>query len=249
MAMDQAWWDKSLTAFQREIGYRFQNERLIHEALTHASFAHEAGIPFWNERLEFLGDAVLELCVSEMLFVEYAHWDEGLLTQERARLVCEGALARLATQLNIPPLLRMGRGLERQGGRENASICADAVESILGAIFLDGGFDAARQVVRRLLLIFRHHARDEMIDPKSKLQHMFQEKGWGRPEYDLVSTEGPSHDMVFRVTVRHRQTILGSGTGATRKEAEVAASRAALEALLPRRKQGPYSSVKHDAEF
>ena len=241
---------EDISRFEDIIGYKFKDIQLLKQALSHSSYANERKHPNGsNERLEFLGDALLELCVSEMLFVEYAHWDEGLLTQERARLVCEGALARLATQLNIPPLLRMGRGLERQGGRENASICADAVESVLGAIFLDGGFDAARQVVRRLLLIFRHHARDEMIDPKSKLQQMFQEKGWGRPEYDLVSTEGPSHDMVFRVTVRHRQTILGSGTGATRKEAEVAASRAALEALLPRRKQGPYSSVKHDAEF
>ena len=249
MPMDQAWWDKSLAAFQGEIGHRFQNMRLLHEALTHASFAHEAGIPFWNERLEFLGDAVLELCVTEVLFAEYAHWDEGLLTQERARLVCESALARLAMQLNVPPLLRMGRGLERQGGRENASICADTVEAVLGAVFLDGGVDAARQGVRRLLLMFRHHARDEMIDPKSKLQQIFQEKGWGRPEYDLVSMEGPSHDVVFRVTVRSRQNILGSGTGATRKEAEVAASRAALEAMAPRRKQGPYSSVKHAPEI
>lgn len=238
------WWLRGLDAFQDQLGHRFRKTELLVEALTHASFAHEAGVAFWNERLEYLGDAVLELTVSEILYDEFPRWNEGELTKERARIVCERTLAQWGMKMRIPHLLRLGRGLQRQGGRENPSICADASEAVFGAVFLDGEYAAAQQVIRRFLVVLRTLEVEETIDPKSKLQILFAERRITDYGYHLLGMSGPEHAPLFEVEVRAGGMSFGKGQGASRRDAEWNAARDTLRMLLRRSPQGPYSSVK-----
>lgn len=226
---EQGWQDDSL---EEQLGYVFRDHGILREALTHASYANELGLPVLGERLEFLGDAVLELCVSEALYRKHPGYTEGELTKARAGIVCESALAAWAQQTRIPDLLSLGKGLERQGGRKNPSILADAAEAVLGAVFIDGGYEASRAVVEHILESANVPNREKNADPKSKLQELLQSRGEKPPSYHLVSRTGPDHAAVFRVELRSSAgESLASGSGSSIKAAEFVAAAAALSRL------------------
>jgi ribonuclease-3 len=217
------------------LGYEFRNLDLLETALTHKSYSHEHacdGIGS-NERLEFLGDAVLELVVSHLLMIHYPEQPEGTLSRWRAALVNEKSLAEKARALGLGHHLRLGKGEEKNQGREKDSLLADAYEALLGAVYLDGGFEAAFQVVKR------HFETDlEEIDRapsgmdfKSKLQELTQSVFKSAPRYVLVAEEGPDHDKVFHVRAEVGQTWVGFGCGKNKKEAEQQAAKDLLAKL------------------
>lgn len=218
--------------FEEKLGYAFRNQEIFREALTHASYANELGLPVFNERLEYLGDAVLELCVSEVLFASHPNYAEGELTKARSLLVCESALAAWASAARLHELLLLGKGLERQGGRKNPSILADAAEAVFGAVFLDGGYEAARVVVDRFLATVRPDSRNQNRDPKSRLQELLQSRGEKPPNYRLVLRSGPDHATLFEVELSSSDgRVLASGHGSSIKAAEFDAARAALSVV------------------
>jgi ribonuclease-3 len=233
MPLDQVWWYGACGRFQKEIGHTFSSPELLEEALTHASYANENGLFFDNERLEFLGDAVLELGISEILFKEHPGWNEGELTRERARIVCESSLAERAKNFGLPQLLRLGRGLERQGGRENPSLCADALEACIGALHLDGGMEAAQELIRKIYEDFLEREPEEKVDAKSALQMRLQVLRGESPTYSLFAQQGPSHCPKFHVKVFSEPSSppLAEGWGSSRKEAENEAAKKALARL------------------
>ena len=232
MPLDQQWWCQACGRFQQEIGHTFSSRALLEEAFTHASYANEKGLSFDNQRLEFLGDAVLELGISDILFSAHPEWQEGELTRERARIVCEVSLAKRSVFFGIPKLLRLGRGLDRQGGRENPSICADALEAFVGALYLDGGRDAAEKLVRKIYEIFLREDAKNLRDYKSLLQMRYQILTGGElPVYTLLRQEGASHNPLFHVGVFGGALLLGEASGGSRKEAENEAARRALDIL------------------
>ena len=238
MPLDQEWWYQACGRFQQEIGHGFSSFSLLEEALTHASYANEKGLSFNNERLEFLGDAVLELSISERLFRMYPEWNEGKLTRERARIVCEASLAKGANHLGIPRLLRLGRGLDRQGGRENPSLCADALEACLGALYLDGGEKAAEKLICKIHENFLREEPEATLDFKSALQMRLQNLEGELPSYILLHQEGPPHCPTFHVGVFSGSLSLGEASGNSRKEAENEAARKAM-ALLEAKRNSP----------
>jgi ribonuclease-3 len=222
--------------FERVLGYVFRDRNLFEEALTHASYANENGCARCNERLEFLGDAVLELCVSERLFSEYSDLDEGGLSKARSRVVREAALASWARVIRLPELLKLGRGLEGQGGRSNPSILADAMEAILGAVFLDGGYEASKRVVVNLpepdaeAVLVRNDDQDK--DAKSLLQEILQARGEKPPIYRLTRRTGPDHASIFEIEATLEDgCVLSAGKGNSIKTAEFSAARMALRSL------------------
>lgn len=213
------------------LGYRFARAELLDEALTHSSYANEIGSRVFNERLEFLGDAVLELCVSEALFLSHDDWDEGVMTDERSRLVCERSLASWAAKIGVDRSLRAGRSLDSQGGRRNASVLADAMEAIFGAIFLDGGIDAAKKVIARFVSMSEVGEGDSVHgkDAKSALQEFLQAQGLRPPTYSLVKRSGPDHASTFEVDVVMPDGVVAArGSGSSIKAAEFAAAKIAL---------------------
>lgn len=220
---------------QEKIGYRFSNRDLLGEALTHKSYSNEqvAGNAPHNERLEFLGDAVLELAISERAFDAFPDFPEGELTRVRAELVSEASLARVARVLDLGAGLRLGRGEERTGGRDKPSLLADALEALLGAVFCDGGFAAARQVVGRLFGAALDAAARRKLgsDYKTRLQELLQGTRGRAPRYRLVEASGPDHQRSYRVEVLCGEEVLGAGSGRSKKAAEQAAARQALEAV------------------
>jgi ribonuclease III len=229
--MDTGW-----EALQSLISHRFCQVKLLEAALTHSSFANEGGGGSeHNERLEFLGDAVLELCVSEELYRRFPDTAEGPLTRMRARLVSEPALAGVARRLGLPPLLRLGRGEEMQGGRERDALLADALEAVFGAVFQDGGYAAAHgSVVAVFTDIWpQEPARPRSKDAKSRLQEVTQRLFRQRPVYVLTSASGPEHEKVYVVELAlpdGRQIV---AEGLSIKKAEHRAAEEAL-ALLER---------------
>ncbi len=219
-------------SLQGSIHYRFRQVKLLGEALTHSSYANEQADPMPdNERLEFLGDAVLELCVSEEVFRRFPEADEGMLTKIRSRLVKEKSLARLARELGLDGYLRLGRGEEIQGGRQRDALLADAVESVFGAVFLDGGFAAVRSSVLHVFDRLWPEELDESDakDFKSRLQELTQRLFKERPVYTLAGSSGPEHEKVFDVqlSLPGGQTFMARG--ASLKKAEQEAARAALQ--------------------
>ncbi|MDR0897184.1 MAG: ribonuclease III [Oscillospiraceae bacterium] len=206
------------------LGHRFKNQRLLSLALTHPSAGGAEGD---NQRLEFLGDAVLELCVSEALFARHAEWQEGDLTQMRAALVREESLARAARKVNLGAALLMDHGEESSGGRDKPSVLADAMEAVLAAIYLDAGLDAVRAVCAHLLDDFT----PVQAEPnwKSLLQEKIQAGGAAPPEYRLLREEGPPHARLFTAEVRLADGRRGEGRGASKKQAEQEAAKALLE--------------------
>lgn len=221
-----------LAELQQRLGYQFRDESLLRLALTHPSVAHEQGAPRpHNQRLEFLGDAVLSLVLTRELYEKFHSADEGLLTKSRARLVNSGALAEHGRSLNLGSQLILSRGEENTGGRERPSALADTFEAVLGAIFLDGGFEAARDfVVREFNPKFSELDGVAGIEnPKGELQELLQSRAETAPEYQLIAANGADHDRDFECAVRHGGRELARGRGKSKKAAE---SDAALAALI-----------------
>ena len=222
--------------FENALGYVFRDRELFEEALTHSSYANENGHARSNERLEFLGDAVLGLCVSERFYSEYSEMDEGELSKARSRVVREATLASWAFATRLPELLKLGRGLEGQGGRNNPSVLADAMEAVFGAVFLDGGYEASRNTVYNLakfdadISLTKKHDTDK--DPKSLLQELLQARGDKPPIYRLTRRTGPDHAAVFEVEATMADgSVLSKGKGNSIKTAEFSAAALALSAF------------------
>lgn len=220
---------QKLAAFQTRLGYSFKNIALLDEALTHSSFANEAGLRFFNERLEFLGDAVLELVSSEMLYAEHGEYDEGKLTRLRAKLVCMESLSLWSSSLGIPLLIRLGNSLRRCGATQSMS--ADAAEAVFGAIFLDAGYEAAKMVVLAFLSHAEQNISSESADPKTRLQELLQKDGGDVPYYHTVERKGPDHALRFRVVAELGGKKLAEAWGQSVKDAEFAAASAALKKM------------------
>ena len=221
-----------LAQLEQVTGLKFHNRKLFQQAFTHTSFTHEkkpSGIYPDNERLEFLGDAVLELAVSEYLFHRYPKMSEGELTRTRARVVCEASLASFAKELGFGEHIRLGKGEEMTGGRTRPSLLADVFEAFIGALFLDGGLEKVKKFLERVVFPkVNSEWLKSMLDAKSQLQEVVQQGRLGSLEYRIVDTQGPAHDRHFVVEVCLDNEPLGKGTGRSKKEAE---QRAASEAL------------------
>ena len=216
------------------IGYTFKNPELLETALTHTSYANESRTPVQhNERLEFLGDSVLQIVSADYLFHAYADRPEGDLTRIRASLVSEGALFQFAQEIHLGEYLRLGRGEELGGGRRRPSILADATESVFAAVYLDGGMDAARGLIHRVLLDKEQEEQVEerRRDYKTELQELVQRKPDQTLRYEMVGASGPDHARVFAFRVLLNGQVAGTGEGRSKKEAEQAAAHCALERL------------------
>lgn len=215
--------------FQKIIGYRFQNTKLLQQALTHSSYANEKHMKHAdNERLEFLGDAVLELVSSEFLFSNYPEMSEGDLTKLRASLVCEPTLAGCTASIQLGGFIRLGKGEDQTGGRERKSILSDALEALIGAIYLDGGFTNAKEFIHRFILSDLEHKK-LFFDSKTILQEIVQADAGESISYRLVGEEGPDHNKSFHVEVCIGESCCGAGKGRTKKAAE---QEAAYQAIL-----------------
>jgi ribonuclease-3 len=218
-----------------DIKQQFVNQELLEQAITHASYAHENNIEAHRqyERLEFLGDAVLEVVVSEALFTRFPYYTEGQLTKFRASLVCESSLAKLAREIGVEPYLKLGRGEEAAGGRKRDSLLADVFEAILGATYLDKGFDAARDFVLQYLDDDIANTREsyEAADFKTFLQEHLQKNSQNSINYTITNEKGPDHNKTFVAMVEHEGAILGKGEGKSKKEAEQAAAQSAIQKL------------------
>ncbi|MDR2161512.1 MAG: ribonuclease III [Desulfovibrio sp.] len=225
-----------LSRLQRALSYSFRRTDLLRAALTHSSYANERqeGLDH-NERLEFLGDAVLELCISEELYRRFPDTREGRLTAMRSSLVKQQTLAGLARKVGLPEVLALGKGEESQGGRDRDSLLSDALEAVLGAVYLDGGFDAARGVVSVLFLPLwpRLEERKKARDNKSLLQEITQERFRERPVYSLERSFGPEHARIFEIRLELSGGICFRAGGSSVKRAEQAAAGMALAALAP----------------
>jgi len=226
--------DENFKTVQEVIHYRFSQVKLLELALTHSSWANEQARPdMSNERLEFLGDAVLELCVSEEAYRRFPDSDEGLLTKQRSRLVKTSTLASVARGIGLDRHMLLGRGEEAQGGRTRDSLLADALEALFGAVFLDGGFLASRDLVLGLLepLWPVSPTLPGGKDCKSRLQELTQETHRERPVYALVESSGPEHHKVFEVEVLVPGGQRFRATGPSLKKAEQAAAQNAISNL------------------
>jgi ribonuclease-3 len=213
------------------LGYPFRDIGLLNQALTHASLGHEGqGGRRDNQRLEFLGDAVLQLTLSDALYARLPDADEGVLTKARARLVSAKALAQLGRHIGLGSMLAMGRGEEANGGRDRESSLADAVEAVAGAVFLDGGLDAARGVVLRLFAdeLETILAAPIETNPKGQLQELIQAVSCTSAVYKIVAERGADHSKTFEAAVSWLDTSLGTGTGKSKKDAETQAAQSAL---------------------
>lgn len=220
-----------MNPLEARIGYKFRNSLLLAEALTHSSISLERkDYPFDNQRLEFLGDAVLQVVITEELFHKFPDFTEGQLTKIRTRLVSRTALKVHASTLNLGEHLMMGRGEEASGGRERASTLGDSFEALIGGIYLDGGLGAARIFILRVAAddLDAVAAEPEEINPKGKLQELLQALAPSAPAYELLEESGPEHLKQFRCRVCWEGLNLGEGEGRSKKEAEVAAADAAL---------------------
>lgn len=231
-----------LKTLEERIGYCFQNTMLLKQAITHSSFTNEQKINRTEdyERLEFLGDAVLELVSSEFLFHEHPKLPEGELTKLRASMVCEPALAFCARDLELGQFLRLGKGEELTGGRERESITSDAMEAVIGAIYLDGGMEPAKAFINRFILSDLEN-KQLFYDSKSNLQELVQGVLKKEFRYELLEESGPEHSKTFAVEVIMEDKSLGRGLGRTKKAAE---QQAAYMALLSLKEQG-YVFKKH----
>ena len=215
---------------EKEINYEFKNRALLHQALTHTSYANEhKDCEGNNERLEFLGDAVLETVSSEYLYKRFPDKPEGALSKIRASMVCEGTLAQCAVDFHLSRYLRLGHGEDLLGGRNRDSIVSDAVEAVIGAIYLDGGFESAKAFITETILKNIEN-KNLFVDSKTMLQEVIQEDKKS-PEYILTGEEGPDHDKTFTVEVRVEGKTLGKGTGHTKKAAQQKAAYEALKLL------------------
>ena len=225
--------NRRMEELEQKIGYRFRSRSLLEQALTHSSYANEKklGKLGCNERLEFLGDAVLELVSSEFLYQKFPNVPEGELTKKRASLVCEPSLAFCAREFGLSEYLLLGKGEDMTGGRHRDSIVSDATEALLGAIYLDGGFASAKEFVLKFILNDIEH-KQLFYDSKTILQEIVQESGrHSDVEYMLIKEEGPDHNKSFTVAVMIQGENMGTGTGHTKKAAEQAAAYQAIRKM------------------
>ena len=223
----------SMEGLQDRIGYRFRDPSLLERALTHSSYANECKQKTeCNERMEFLGDAVLSIIVADHIFHKF-HLAEGDLTKIRASLVCEKSLFEFARKIDLGSELLLGHGEEQGGGRTRSSILADAMESVIAASFLDGGMEAALQIVRTFIFVEVPVTKLHNADYKTQLQEMVQQKKNQILSYELVGQSGPDHDKKFDVMVSLNGSVVGFGSGSSKKRAEQDAARAAIEKLFP----------------
>ncbi len=238
--------ESQLLELQNRIEYTFRDQSLLDTALTHTSFVKGDGKgSMHNERLEYLGDAVLELCISEQLYMRYSNWTEGAMTRARATIVCESALDQAARNcFNLQDYLLLGHGEENTGGRMKPSILSDALEALIGAIYLDGGMEAARALIMR----FAHPALDHAVDNgpgkdhKTTLQEYVQKRHLGAISYKLVSATGPDHKKEFRIRVSLSDRLVGEGVGGSKQEAGQRAAKTALKLLRAEETQTPGQS-------
>lgn len=224
-----------LKDLEAAIGYKFNNITFLQSAVTHSSYANERwhdGLKS-NERLEFLGDSVLGMVVAQHLYHLFPDRLEGDLTRMRADMVCESSLAKIAKQIDLGKYLLLGHGEEQGGGRNRASILADAVEAVLAACFLDGGMTAAEDFIRRFVLCNVPQDRLNHVDYKTTLQELVQQKKNQQLSYRLVGESGPDHDKEFSVELTLNGAVVGRGVGSSKKRAEQDAARAAMEILFP----------------
>ena len=232
-------WEKEIYILRNElgylekhIGYEFKDKSILVRAMTHSSYANEKKLKKQesNERLEFLGDAVLELAISEYLFQNSPKLSEGELTKTRASLVCEPALAFCAKGIDLGRYLYLGKGEESTGGRGRDSIISDSLEALIGAIYLDGGFTRAKEFIEGHVLRDLENKK-LFYDSKTILQELAQASGEERISYQLIKEEGPDHEKVFTVEVKMGNKVLGNGTGKTKKSAEQEAAYNAIKVL------------------
>ena len=224
--------EKQLDQFEGLIEYRFKNRKWLRQALTHSSYSKEQQQTVADyERLEFLGDAVLELCPSKMLFEKY-DWPEGKLTKTRAKIVCEASLSYVARALSFGEFILMSYGEEKTGGRDRDSILCDVVEAVIGAVYLDGGLDESWALIQRLLFSrLEEIPNQRQTDYKSALQELLQGKGKEKPEYKVVAEEGPPHDRVFITELWLDGKAMSRGEGKSKKQAAQQAAEKALKRL------------------
>ena len=224
-----------LTKLEQGLGYTFRNKALLENALTHSSYANEnreRHLPD-NERLEFLGDSILGFVVAEYLYRNFPDKPEGELTRIRADLVCERNRAEAAATVELGSYLLLGHGEEQGGGRKRDSIVSDAMESVIAASFMDGGFAAAKEIIDRLILSNIPKGRPRNFDYKTAFQELVQRKKDQQIHYELTGESGPDHDKHFEVEVLLNGKAVGHGVGSSKKRAEQAAAEAAIEALFP----------------
>lgn len=225
---------KELKCFEEIIGVTFQKLHLLDTALTHSSYANQQALPTeHNERLEFLGDSVLSMIVSEYLYKKYKSKQEGKLTRIRASVVCEPSLADMARKIMINKYLRIGKGEEMSGGREKDSLLADSCEAVIAAIYIDAGFEKAKDfVLSHLSDKIEAVSSDEVYsDYKSKLQEYIQKNQESKIRYNLIEESGPPHNKLFEMEVQIDGRSCGRGKGKSKKEAEQKAAKQALEML------------------
>ncbi len=223
-----------MESLETRLNYKFNNIQLLKNALMHSSYANEVrGNTQSNERLEFLGDSVLSIIVAEHIYHEYPNMPEGELTRMRASLVCEKSLCALSRELGIGEYLLLGRGEDKNGGRERDSILADAFEAVLAAIYLDGGMTAAKEhILNTVLRDLGHHSDDDSFkDYKTTLQEIIQRNPEESVSYILVDETGPDHNKQFTVAVHLNSNIIGQGIGKSKKQAEQMAARQALKLM------------------
>ena len=224
-----------LTKLEQGLGYTFRNKALLENALTHSSYANEnreRHLPD-NERLEFLGDSILGFVVAEYLYRNFPDKPEGELTRIRADLVCERNLAEAAATIELGSYLLLGHGEEHGGGRKRDSIVSDAMESVIAASYMDGGFSAAKEIIDRLILSDVPAGKPHNFDYKTALQELVQRKKDQVLRYELTGESGPDHDKKFEVEVLLNGKPCGNGSGSSKKRAEQAAAAAAIDALFP----------------
>ena len=244
-------YNENTMKLQRRIGYEFRSQELIQVAVTHSSYVKGDNLASaHNERLEFLGDAVLELCVSEYLFKTYPDVDEGAMTRIRAIAVNEQSLYRTALEFNIGDALLLSVGEERTGGREKPSILSDAMEAIIGAVYIDGGYDAARDLVlgfasKRIEQAFNQGVNK---DYKTVLQEFVQKNHLGEIKYIITGQRGPDHKKIFDMSITVAGNVMGSGTGMSKQEAGQAAAHEALKLYGIDDESAPADLSKNDGK-
>jgi ribonuclease III len=228
--------EKIVTDAQKALGLEFNDIGVLRIALTHSSFAYQTGSADFNEKLEFLGDSILGAAITEFIFHAFPEMKEGGLAKLRANLVRAEALADVARELDLGSFLLIGKGAEQSGGRHNESILADCLEAVIGAIYLDQGYDVARKFV---IDIFREKVAEqgeqkELGDPKTTLQEMTMDRWAMLPSYEIVAQQGPAHRPMFSAVVSLRGQVVGRGAGTSKKKAEQVAAKEALKELSKR---------------
>ena len=216
--------------FQEKIGVKFRNIEILDLALTHSSYANERGLSEYNERLEFLGDSVLQLCITEYLYKNCKDNNEGDLTRKMASIVCEASLYKVGERWNLGEFIKLSKGEKLSGGKTRISTIADAVEAVIAAVYLDSGYDFVQKFILKFFSdILKTGAIVNYLDHKTRLQEYIQSKTTDKIKYNLIKEEGPPHDKIFYVQVIIGDKNYESGTGKSKKEAEQNAAQKTLK--------------------